>query len=406
MNHSYHLKKLPGILLLCLSIVHLNAQQVETDDLEELEPTTLISTRTERSALESPASIISINLSDEGVDSVENAGDAVRRTPGVSIPFDYRGVDALIPYVNGGYKSYNIRGVEGNRVLLQIDGIRQVPEYSEYLGGGPGGTTRAMFDPKVFESIEILKGSASALYGSDALGGVVSFKTTSLVDILEVSEKPWYLAASMTYTGVNDGINLVGKAGVRSGDFYATLVNSYRETSEYENTQGIDPYPEAMTSNHTLLSFAYIPSEEHRFSLVAEKFFSDNETDFTGIVYNMSIMGMPYTFNYWENASSEAEIGRDRISLKYENNRNDGGLWDEFSAHLYTQSSNSDIITRTTGTVGFAANSLYPGYSPVKRDRYDTMEFAHDSIGLNLLAMKKISSDSIEQTIIVGADFF
>lgn len=369
-----------------------------------LETTTLVSTRTARSALESPGSIVSLDLTKEDSELTKDVGDLVSQTPSVDVPFDHRGMDTLIPYMNGGYQSFNVRGVDGNRVLLEIDGIRQVPEYNEYLGGGSGGTTRAMFDPKVFESVDILKGSASALYGSDALGGVIAMKTLSLVDVLEVSERPWYLATSFGYYDVNEGINQVTKAGVRSGSLYATVVNSYREGSEYQNDQGTKPYPEDSKSNHLLAGFAFIPSKVHRLSLVVENFTSENTTDMTGISYSMSLGGLPYTIAYNTLATSGADLDRTRVSFKYENKPVNGGLWDEFSAHLYYQSSESKIDTHTVGTVGYAVDSLYPGYKPSTRNRKDVMDFNHDVFGLNLLARKRLETGAFTHTTITGLD--
>lgn len=369
-----------------------------------LETTTLVSTRTSRSALESPASIVSIDLTKEDSEMTKDVGDLVSQTPSVDAPFDHRGMDALIPYMNGGYKSFNVRGVDGNRVLLEIDGVRQVPEYTEYIGGGSGGTTRAMFDPKVFESVDILKGSASALYGSDALGGVISMKTLSLVDRLEVSERPWYLATSFGYYDVNEGINQVTKAGLRAGNLYVTVVNSYREGSEYKNKKGTDSYPEDSKSNHLLASVAFVPSKAHRLSMVVENFTSENTTDMKGIAYSMSLGGRPYTIDYSTTATSGADLDRTRVSLKYENKPAAGGLWDELSAHLYFQSSESEIETHTVGTVGYPVDSLYPGYKPSVRNRKDSMDFKHDVVGLNMLARKRIETGAITHTAITGMD--
>lgn len=402
------LSLLCGLLLSAASLSAQPAAQPATpppaESTGQLETTTLVSTRTARSALESPASVVSIDFTRDDAENAEDVGDMVSQTPSVSAPLDYRGVDTLVPYMNGGYKGFNVRGVDGNRVLLEIDGIRQVPEYSDYLGGGSGGTTRAMFDPKVFESVDILKGSASALYGSDALGGVISMKTLSLVDVLEVSERPWYLSTSFGYYDVNQGFNQVTKAGVRSGNVYATVVNSYREGEEYQNDQGTRPYPEDSESNHLLASFAFIPSKTHRLSLTAERYTSENTTNLTGISYVMSLGGRPYTIAYNTLATSGADVERTRVSLNYEHKPATAALWDELSAHVYFQSSESLIGTTTIGTVGYAPNSLYPGYQPALRNRRDAMDFNHDSLGLSLLARKRFETGVATHTVLTGLD--
>ncbi|RTL26061.1 MAG: TonB-dependent hemoglobin/transferrin/lactoferrin family receptor, partial [Rhodocyclaceae bacterium] len=76
-----------------------------------------------------------------------------------------------------GASSVNIRGIEGNRVLQQVDGVR-LPDY--YNGGGPSNATTSSSNSPEFDflkRVEVLRGPASSLYGSDALGGVVSYLT-------------------------------------------------------------------------------------------------------------------------------------------------------------------------------------------------------------------------------------
>ena len=79
-----------------------------------------------------------------------------------------------------GASSINIRGIEGNRVLQQVDGVR-LPDF--YSGGGPSNATTSSADgPEMdfLKRVEVLRGPASSLYGSDALGGVVSYFTLDL----------------------------------------------------------------------------------------------------------------------------------------------------------------------------------------------------------------------------------
>ncbi|MBR9813585.1 TonB-dependent receptor [bacterium] len=63
-----------------------------------------------------------------------------------------------------------IRGAESNHTLVLIDGVRVNP-------GTLGSPAVQNIDPDVIERIEIVKGPRSALYGSDAIGGVVNIIT-------------------------------------------------------------------------------------------------------------------------------------------------------------------------------------------------------------------------------------
>ncbi len=66
-----------------------------------------------------------------------------------------------------------IRGLVGTKVNVYVDGVR-------YTTGAQRGGVSTFFnlnEPTVMQSIEILRGSNSAQYGSDALGGTISFLT-------------------------------------------------------------------------------------------------------------------------------------------------------------------------------------------------------------------------------------
>ena len=73
-----------------------------------------------------------------------------------------------------GATGINIRGMGGNRVAIEVDGV----PISDQFDIGSYSQASALFpDVALIQSIEILNGPASTLYGSDALGGVVSINT-------------------------------------------------------------------------------------------------------------------------------------------------------------------------------------------------------------------------------------
>src|SRR5690606_20374438 len=72
----------------------------------------------------------------------------------------------------GGLTQIRIRGTEGNHVLVFVDGIKAS---SPYQGEFDFGTLIADDAAR----IEVLRGQQSALYGSDAIGGVINYTTLS-----------------------------------------------------------------------------------------------------------------------------------------------------------------------------------------------------------------------------------
>ena len=74
----------------------------------------------------------------------------------------------------------SIRGFSGPDVIVIFDGARQ------NFGSAHDG--RFFIDPSLLKQVEVLRGSASSLYGSGGTGGVIEFRTIDAADLLAPSE--------------------------------------------------------------------------------------------------------------------------------------------------------------------------------------------------------------------------
>lgn len=72
-----------------------------------------------------------------------------------------------------GANTINLRGMGENRTLVLVNGKR-VPQFPTATGGTTNFVDTSTFPSSAVERIEILTGGASAIYGSDAVGGVVN----------------------------------------------------------------------------------------------------------------------------------------------------------------------------------------------------------------------------------------
>lgn len=79
----------------------------------------------------------------------------------------------LVQKTNHGGGSPYLRGLVGNHVIVLVDGIRLNNATIRY---GPN-QYLATIDPDNVERIEVLRGSGSVLFGSDAIGGVINIVT-------------------------------------------------------------------------------------------------------------------------------------------------------------------------------------------------------------------------------------
>jgi hemoglobin/transferrin/lactoferrin receptor protein len=100
-------------------------------------------------------------------------GDVFRNEPGLSVRRDPN---------RFGYTAITVRGLSGNRVLLETDGV---PAPSAFSTGSFSDAGRQFTDPELIKRIEILKGPASTLYGSDAIAGVIATTTVDPADLLQ-----------------------------------------------------------------------------------------------------------------------------------------------------------------------------------------------------------------------------
>lgn len=101
-----------------------------------------------------------------------NAADLVRYEMGVELD------DSSSRFGNSGFR---IRGIGGNRTAVVVD---QVAIADRFAVGSFSDTGRGLLDLGLANRVEILRGPASTLYGSDALGGVVAIHTLDAEDVL------------------------------------------------------------------------------------------------------------------------------------------------------------------------------------------------------------------------------
>jgi hemoglobin/transferrin/lactoferrin receptor protein len=146
--------------------------------LPQLEPVEVvgIAHRIARGIDETAASVSVICRDEIERAAAANLREVLRYEPGVSIEASAG---------RFGLGDIVIRGIGGNRVLTQVDGIR-LPD--SYRVGRFSSASRNQFDLALLQKIEILRGPGSALYGSDALGGVVALATVDPADFLGTAD--------------------------------------------------------------------------------------------------------------------------------------------------------------------------------------------------------------------------
>lgn len=140
-------------------------------------------------------------------------------------------------------KGFAIRGVEGNRVGVSIDGVNlpDSEENSLYARYGNFNSSRLSIDPELVRNIEIVKGADSFNTGSGALGGGVNYQTLQGRDLL-LDDRQFGVMMKNGYSTRNrEWTNTLG-FGVSNDRVDAALLYSQRRGHETESA-GNRGYP-------------------------------------------------------------------------------------------------------------------------------------------------------------------
>jgi len=124
----------------------------------------------------------------------------------------------------------NIRGLGGNRVLQLIDGVRQNFE--------SGHRPTYFLDPSLLKNVEVLRGPSSSLWGSGALGGVVSQNTIHAADLLDGDNLGGFVKQG--YQSNGDKWTTTGALASRFGNVDLLLSGYYRDGNDLELGNGDD----------------------------------------------------------------------------------------------------------------------------------------------------------------------
>ncbi|MEM6795520.1 MAG: TonB-dependent receptor, partial [Acidobacteriota bacterium] len=237
-----------------------------------LDEVTVTATRTERAVGDTPG-VVDVITSDE----IEERGyvdreDLVRYLPGVYVDGDPTRL---------GLNGFNIRGIGGNRVLTEVDGIPT----AEQFDFGPFSVFQFSVDVENIESVEVVRSAGSALYGSDALGGVVSLTTRRPNSYL--NGEPSFFSVRGGYDDRSAQSSLSGIAAFGGDRVQGSIQYTRRDGSETEN-QGTNeslnstrtaPNPIDRVSDNALIQLSLTPNDQTEWLGAVEYFDGEAETE-------------------------------------------------------------------------------------------------------------------------------
>lgn len=287
-----------------------------------------------------------------------------------------------------GGQGFNIRGVDGNRVDMTVDGIAQadsetisvVQNYSYY------NRSRINVDNEMMSRVNIQKSSSA-----NALGGAVNYQTKNVDDILLDNRKIGAYLKN-TYNGSRkEWINTVGVA-VDSQYVDALALYSYRkghETQIHSKDNGIkmgqgrsmpDPYQSKQHSYLAKLGFKW-DNEQHRIELKADKQNNKNQgqelsySTATFREFNDEQERESYGVFYQYQPTQSTWLERFKIGYDHQDttmsatNKQNGRVPDHTNRGFYTQLNQATLDMKFKPTPSIYTKhqlSLNAGYSQLK----------------------------------------
>lgn len=244
-------------------------------------------------------------------------------------------VDPGVNY-NRRTKSINIRGLDENRVVTRIDGIR-LPWLDDGARGIQGGLNAVDFN--TLSRLDVVRGADSSAAGSGALGGLADLRTLEPADLLrdgrrfgalaksdyDSADASWGLNAALAGQ-VHDDTSWLLQAGTRNGHD----LDNRADTGGYGSKRS-QPSPEDYAQNNFLLKLQQRIDGGHRLGLTGEYFKRRADLD------QMYQQGAGTSYQYGANRTHE-ETTRKRVSLDYQYNAPQAGAAiDSARAMVYWQ---------------------------------------------------------------------
>jgi len=275
--------------------------------------------------------------------------------------------------------SINIRGLQDfGRVAVVVDGARQNFQRSGHNANG-----QFFLDPELVGDVDVARGPVANIYGSGAIGGVVSFRTKDVQDVLLPGEKYGGLAnvniGSNTWRGL--GSFFAAARPNQNVDFI--VGGTYRAQSQYKDGNGnLVPNTGADTASG-LGKLTFRPAEGHELKLGAVT------QDFryrTG--QNVPNQESVYLTNVVHNL----------LSARYRYSLPDDKIFN-FDGSVYWNTTSQDQLKVQNGTPGSTGN-------PITGRIGDTRNFKIDTKGFDLNNTSRLDFGDFRNAFAYGGDYF
>ena len=329
---------------------------------------------------------------------VSDESDLVRYDPGISVVEGGR----------SGSNGFTIRGVDKDRVAINVDGLAQAESrsseaFQELFGAyGNFNANRNTSEPENFSEVTLTKGADSLKSGSGALGGAINYKTKSASDYVS-EEKPYHLGIKGGYIGRNSqkfssitaagtwlGLDALmvytrrfGKETKNNSDAADTVITDNKQSwnpnagSTNYGSRGVarsKPDPQDWVNKSTLFKLGYNFNDKNRIGWIYE----DSRTDRTTTELS-NMWAANWKGEALGDTRSRQDISyRKRIGFEYKNQL-DKGPWDNLNLRYDRQTIDMSTWTWDLPT-DYASNGVNSDvYHMFRNIRQKTIQYGADA---------------------------
>ncbi|UQV43811.1 TonB-dependent hemoglobin/transferrin/lactoferrin family receptor [Janthinobacterium lividum] len=304
--------------------------------------------------------------------NVTDMAGIVRYQPLISTPMAASGGGGI--WDGAGNTGYNIRGLEGNRVSLDVDGI-SLPDAAPKPDGtalNAFGTGRDYFDPETFREVRIDSGTTAASGANPGLGGGVAFITKSPEDYLGEGQDHYVAYKYGRATADRSNAHTLTGAAKIGANLQGLAVYVHRDGEQLDSRGSAPVNPDDWHSNALLSKLVWALPGEQKLDLTVDMFERKNKRDLRNKVSAL----------YPDGVQQDSTTKRTRVSLGHEVVLKDFALFDRLTSKVYLQ--NAKIDDKSKGRYTYRGNF----------QRAIDTSFKNDSIGLSSEAFKQLNADN------------
>lgn len=339
--------------------------QVGKPVYQSLDEITVGATKLQERAIDSLAGVSVVNQQEINRTGPSRVSDLLIGVPSVS--FQERGDEPG--------SAIAVRGLQDfGRVAVVIDGARQ-----NFQRTGHNANGYFYLDPAMIGDVDVVRGPVANIYGSGAIGGVVSFRTKDVEDVLRAGERWGVLSEAGVGSNnwrASTSTFVAGKS--ENGKVEAIVGGSYRAQSDYKNGNGVTVPNTASDTQSGLAKFTFRPVDGH-----------EVKAGFVGYDarYNTGQPSVPNTSGFATSTSNQTGT----LSWKYQ--KPEDRVFD-FKASVYVNSTD----TQQTKNAGVA--------SPITGAIGDKRSFSVDTIGFDIHNTSRFDAGPVAHAVTYGGDYF